>query len=480
MKKFVERVLYMENNVIILAGGQGKRMKTNMPKALCEVIGEPMLEWVLTACEKAELNDICIVKGYEGGQIDSYLQNRRSQADISTVMQEERLGTGHAVMQAADFLKAHSEGNTLILCGDAPFIDAQTIKGALALHTEKDCGVTVVTSRVENPTGYGRIIRTEDGISGIVEHKDCNPAQLAITEINSGCYWFKTADLLEVLFDIQPNNAQGEYYLTDCIELIISKGKKADAYISSNPHVALGANDRRGLLMLNDIARFEIIGRWLDEGIEFTCTDGVSIGNNVTIGAGTKIHSGVILRGNTSVGENCNIGNNCIIENTQVGNNVNLNNVQAYESVIEDDVKIGPYVQLRPNSHIKRGVKIGDFVEIKNSTIGECTAVAHLTYIGDSDVGANVNFGCGVVTVNYNGDKKFRTVIEDNAFIGCNTNLVAPVRVGKGAYTAAGSTITVDIPDNALAIERGTATIKEGYAEKKLKGRTEKYENSKK
>jgi len=230
------------------------------------------------------------------------------------------------------------------------------------------------------------------------------------------------------------------------------------------------------LVKVVDYGRYEIIGKWLDEGIEFCCTDGVSIGNNVTIGHGTKIHSGVILRGNTTIGENCNIGNNCIIENTTVGNGVNLNNVQAYESVIEDDVKIGPYVQLRPNSHIKKGAKIGDFVEIKNSTIGEYTAVAHLTYIGDSDVGSNVNFGCGVVTVNYNGDKKFRTVIEDNAFIGCNTNLVAPVRVGKGAYTAAGSTITTDIPDNALAIERGRETIKEGYAEKKLKARTEKFE----
>lgn len=261
---------------------------------------------------------------------------------------------------------------------------------------------------------------------------------------------------------------------------MIAKGKTADAYISRNPNVALGADDRRGLLMLNDIARSEIIGKFLDDGIEFCCTDGVSIGNNVTIGAGTVIHSGVILRGNTVIGENCVLGNNCIIENTKVGNNVNLNNVQAYESVIEDDVKIGPYVQLRPNSHIMRGVKIGDFVEIKNSTIGEYTAVAHLTYIGDSDVGANVNFGCGVVTVNYNGDKKFRTIIEDNAFIGCNTNLVAPVRVGKGAYTAAGSTITKDIPDNALAIERGKAEIKEGYASRKLKARTEKYEQQKK
>lgn len=472
--------MYMENNVVILAGGQGKRMKTDKPKVLCNVIGEPMLEWVITACENAQLEKICVVKGFAADMIDEYVNKRSSKAEIQTVMQEERLGTGHAVMQAKEFLEAHKDGNTLVLCGDVPFIDEDTINGALELHIQRDCSVTVVTSRVENPTGYGRIIRNDKGISGIAEHKDCDPYQLAITEVNSGCYWFKTADLLDVLFEITPENAQGEYYLTDCIELLIAKGKTADAYISRNPNVALGADDRRGLLMLNDIARSEIIGKFLDDGIEFCCTDGVSIGNNVTIGAGTVIHSGVILRGNTVIGENCVLGNNCIIENTKVGNNVNLNNVQAYESIIEDDVKIGPYVQLRPNSHIMKGVKIGDFVEIKNSTIGEYTAVAHLTYIGDSDVGANVNFGCGVVTVNYNGDKKFRTVIEDNAFIGCNTNLVAPVRVGKGAYTAAGSTITKDIPDNALAIERGKAEIKEGYASRKLKARTEKYEQQKK
>lgn len=468
----------MENAAVVLAGGQGKRMKSDKPKVLCNVLGEPMLEWVLTACENAGLEKVCVIKGYHGEMIDEYVEQRNSRSEIVTVLQEEQLGTGHAVMQASDYLSQFADGNTLVLNGDAPFIDAETINEALEQHIANDSAVTVVTARIENPTGYGRIIRTDTGISGIVEHKDCEPYQLAITEVNSGCYWFKTSELLEVLGEIGNDNAQGEYYLTDCIELLIAKGKTADAYMSRNSNVALGANDRRALLALNDAARAEIIGKHLDNGIEFCCTDGVSVGNNVTIGQGTIIHSGVILRGNTTIGENCVIGNNCIIENTTVGNNVNLNNVQAYDSIIEDDVKIGPFVQLRPNSHIKRGVKIGDFVEIKNSTIGEYTAVAHLTYIGDSDVGANVNFGCGVVTVNYNGDKKFRTIIEDNAFIGCNTNLVAPVRVGKGAYTAAGSTITKDIPDNALAIERGKAQIKEGYAQRKLKNRTEKYEQT--
>ncbi len=470
----------MTNNAIILAGGQGKRMKTDKPKVLCSVLGEPMLEWVIKACESAGLEKLCIIKGYNAAMIDEYLAGRKSAADISTALQAEQLGTGHAVMQAEDFLKADTDGNVLILNGDAPFIDAETINGALEAHINGGCSVTVVTANIADPTGYGRIVRGSSGISAIVEHKDCTAEQLAITEVNSGCYWFRTADLIEVLGELTNDNAQGEYYLTDCIELLMAKGRKAEAFTSHNPSVVLGANDRRALLALNDMARAEIIGRHLDNGVEFTCTDGVSVGTDVTIGQGTVIHAGVILRGSTVIGENCEIGPNCIIEDTEVGSGVSLNNVQAYESVVEDNVKIGPFVQLRPNSHIKRGVKIGDFVEIKNSTIGEYTAVAHLTYVGDSDVGANVNFGCGVVTVNYNGETKARTSIGDNAFIGCNTNLVAPVRIGNGAYTAAGSTITKDVPDNALAIERGRTEIKENYGLRKLKRHKAKYEAAKK
>ena len=467
----------MSDNVIILAGGQGKRMKINSPKALCNVLGEPMIEWVMKACENAGLDEICVVKGFAGEQIDAYVEGRSSSAKVSTVMQAERLGTGHAVMMAESFLREHTDGNTLILCGDAPFIDADTIKGALELHQSKGNGVTVVTSVVDDATGYGRVIRTENGIAGIVEHKDCTPEQLKVREINSGCYWFRTADLLEVLFEIKPNNAQGEYYLTDCVELMINKGKGADAFISQNPNVALGANDRRGLLKLNDIARMSVIDKWLDEGIEFTCIDGVSIGTDVVIGRGTRIDSNVELRGKTVIGEDCIIGRGCVLENTVIGNNVSLNYVQAYDAVVDECAKIGPFVQLRPDTHICKGVKIGDFVEIKNSTIGEGTSVSHLTYVGDSDVGSNVNFGCGVATANYDGEKKFRTVVEDNAFIGCNTNLVAPVCIGRGAYTAAGSTITGDVPADALAIERAEEIIKEDYAKKKLAARTKKFED---
>ena len=460
----------MENNcnnskncAVILAGGQGKRMKSELPKPMFEVLGEPMLEWVLSSCEDAGLDGICVVKGYNAEVIENYIGNR-----CDTVMQEERMGTGHAVMMAVDWLKERMGGNVLVLSGDAPFIDAETISAALKKHTESGNSVTVITAEVENPHGYGRIIRSANGISGIVEEKDATAEQKLIREINSGAYWFKTDRLIYALGELKPNNAQGEYYLTDSVFILLSAGDRADTYISPNSDVVMGANDRKALLELNNCARMNAINRHLDNGVEFVCTDGVSIGRKVKIGAGTRILQGTILRGNTVIGENCIIGPKCIIENTGVGNATILNSDQAYKSVIEDNVKIGPFVHIRPDSHIKSGVKIGDFVEVKNSVIGEKTAVAHLTYVGDSDVGSKVNFGCGTVTVNYDGAAKHRTVIGDGAFIGCNTNLIAPVKVGKYAYTAAGSTVTKDIPDGALAIERADLYIKDGYTEKKL------------
>ncbi len=452
------------NNAVILAGGQGKRMKADMPKPMFKVLGEPMLEWVIKSCEKSGISDICIVKGYKAEIIEEYIAGR-----YETAMQEERLGTGHAVMQTIPFLEKFKEGNTLVLCGDAPFIDSETISKSLEFHIEKENAVTVITSVIDNPKGYGRIVRNDNGISYIVEEKDSTDEEKLIKEINSGAYWFKTKDLMESLSKLTNNNSQGEYYLTDTVEIIIKSGKRADAYISDNPDVIKGANDRKGLLELNTIARMNVIEKHLENGVEFTCTDGIEIGTEVEIGTGTQILSGTKLYGNTKIGSDCVIGPNCIIENCTVGDNTKLNYVQAYQSKIDDNVKIGPFVQVRPDCHIKSGVKIGDFVEVKNSTIGENTAVAHLTYVGDSDVGKNVNFGCGTVTVNYDGINKNRCNIGDNCFIGCNTNLIAPVSLGKGAYTAAGTTITKDVPNYALAIERGETVIKDEYSLKKLK-----------
>lgn len=456
------------NNVIILAGGQGKRMKADMPKPMFKVLGEPMLEWVIKSCEHAGLSNICIVKGYMAEIIDDYIDGR-----YQTVLQSERLGTGHAVMQAIPFMKENINGNTLVLCGDAPFIDEVTIKKSLELHESENNSVTVITSMIENPKGYGRIVRDGNSITSIVEEKDATIEQKQINEVNSGAYWFKTADLIEYLGELTQNNAQGEYYLTDSVFIAINKGRRANAYLSENSNVVLGANDRKGLLALNEVARMDVIEKHLENGVEFICTDGVIIGRDVKIGVGTEIKQGCTLSGNTIIGEDCVIGPNCLLNDTIVGNNTILNSVQSNQAFVGNSVKIGPYVQLRPNSTIHDNVKIGDFVEIKNSTIGEGTAVAHLTYIGDSDVGKHVNFGCGCVTVNYDGKVKNRCVIGDNCFIGCNTNLIAPVKLGKGVYTGAGSTVTKDVPDFALAIERAPFKIKDGYSLKKLGDKAE-------
>ena len=457
----------MANNcAIILAGGDGKRMKADIPKPMFKILGVPMLEWVISACKKANLTELCVVTGYKSEIINDYLGDR-----YSTVLQAERLGTGHAVMQCRQFIKENIDGNIIVLCGDAPFVDENTINNALQMHIDQENAVTVISGHKQLPFGYGRIIRNNSSITAIVEEKDCTDEQKTITEINSGVYWFKAKDLLSALDEITQNNSQSEYYLTDTISILIKKGLKANAFISPNENFSLGANDRKGLLALNTVARMSIIDKHMENGVEFTCTDGITIEKDVIIGAGTSILPGTIIKGKTIISDNCVIGPNCLIDDCIIGYETKLNYVQAFQSSIGNNVKIGPFVHIRPNSTIKDGVKIGDFVEVKNSIIGENTAVAHLTYVGDSDVGKHVNFGCGCVTVNYDGSKKARTTIGDNAFIGCNTNLIAPVTVGNGAYTAAGTTVTKDVPDNALALDRGEFRIKEGYALRKLKAR---------
>ena len=314
------------NKAVILAGGQGKRMKADMPKPLFKVLGEPMLEWVISACEDASVSDICIIKGFKGEMIDEYLNGR-----YETALQSERLGTGHAVMQAIPFLKEDESGNTLVLCGDAPFIDAETIRNALVIHNTQQNAVTVITAELDDPHGYGRIIRTATGISGIVEEKDANDAQKAVKEVNSGAYWFRTSDLISLLGQITNDNAQNEYYLTDTISLAISNGLNAGAYKSENAQIIRGANDRKDLLALNDYARMNVIEKHLLNGVEFLCTDGIIIERSVKIGAGTQILPGTIIRRGSVIGENCKLGPNTIIENCTLGNRVNLYTVQAFD-----------------------------------------------------------------------------------------------------------------------------------------------------
>lgn len=451
----------MKDNVcVVLAAGDGKRMKSARPKVLMELLGEPMLAWVLDAAENAGTEKIGVVIGNNAHLVEEFL-TKRAVGKYETFLQSERKGTGHAVLQAMELI--HSARNVLVLCGDAPLIDSDTITKALEFHISQNNDVTVLSAQIDNPTGYGRIIRENGEFTAITEHKDCTDEQRRINEINSGVYWFSATALEKALPMLNSDNANGEFYLTDTVEIIRRNGGKAGAYTAENRNIVKGANSRRDLLELNTYVRMRIIGEHLDNGVSFPCTDGIIIGKDVRIGMDTEILPNTMILGNTTIGNGSAIGANSLIVNCTIGNNVVLNNVQAHDSVIDDGAKVGPFVHLRPNTHLHENVKIGDFVEVKNSEIGEKTSIAHLTYIGDADVGRGVNFGCGCVTANFDGINKYRTVIGDDAFIGCNTNLIAPVTIGENSATAAGSTITQNVPANALSIERGRQVNKENW-----------------
>lgn len=451
---------------IILAGGKGTRMKTDSPKVMCEVIFEPMIKYVIDAVKEAGAEDICVITGYRHEVVEDYLASYDSK--IKTALQEPQLGTGHAVMQARDFISAHKDDDILILNGDGPLMDADTINKAYAYHTENKNVITLVSAIVSDTNGIGHIKRDENGtLLRIVEHKDATDEEKLINESNAGVYWFNGASLLYALDNITNNNVQNEYYLTDSLEILIGKGENAGAYVCENYEAVLGANDRKQLNDLNNIMRRNINDRLMVSGVDIQCTDGVMIGKDVKIGNSTRILPNTIILGNTVIGDNCVIGPNTWISDSTIGSDVILDNCKITDSTVEDGVDCGPFVKVRANSVLKKGVHIGNFVEVKNSIVGEGTKSAHLTYIGDSDVGKNVNFGCGTVTCNYDGKNKTRCKIGDGAFIGCNTNLIAPVEVGELAYIAAGSTITDDIPNEALSVARARQVNKEGWVAKK-------------
>ncbi|MCM1333698.1 MAG: bifunctional UDP-N-acetylglucosamine diphosphorylase/glucosamine-1-phosphate N-acetyltransferase GlmU [Bacteroides sp.] len=457
----------MKKSAIILAAGDGKRMKSARPKVLCEVLEEPMLGWILDSVTAAGFTpkEIGIVIGNGAEAVTDYLAKR---GFLKTYLQSERRGTGHAVLMALPLVEESED--VLVFNGDMPFVDAETIADALALHQKNGNGVTVVSAELSDPFGYGRIVLDDQGaFRAIVEEKNCTPEEAAIREINAGVYWFKAGALKDALLRLAPNPVSGEYYLTDTIELILAAGGRAEVYRARNADLVLGANSRADLLALNETARRKVIDKHLENGVEFLSTDGVIIGKDVRIGRDTKILPNTILRGTTEIGEGCIIGPSSVIENCRVGDGVVLNAVQAYSAEIRDRAKVGPFAHLRPGTILHEGVKIGDFVEVKNSEIGENTSAGHLTYIGDSDVGRGVNFGCGCVTANYDGINKYRTVIGDDAFIGCNTNLVAPVEIGANASTGAGSTITGNVPADGLAVERADTRIVEHWQKNKLR-----------
>ena len=459
---------------LILAAGEGKRMKMSKPKVLAEVLFKPMIDWVTDAALSAGIDDICVVTGYKHELLEEHLAGK-----FKTVIQEERLGTGHAVMQAKDFIKAHIHDNILILNGDNPLMDAETIKSAYEYHIASKNAVTVISAKVNNPSGYGRILRNKDKcLKRIVEENEASASEKVITEINSGAYWFSCSVLLDALEGIaamfDKKDEQPEYYLTDAVEVILEKKLNAVAFEAGSSDVAMGANNRVQLQELNEVARKKIMRKHMINGVSIPCPDGVCISPEAVIGVETEILHGTTIKGKTVIGSECTIGPGSHIEDSKIEDNVTLTNVYCYSSEVKAGASVGPFARIRPGCVIGAGVKAGNFVEFKNATVGDKTCVAHLTYIGDADVGSGVNFGCGCATANFTGKDKHRTTVGNNAFIGCDTCLVAPVNVGDNAYTAAGSVITEDIPDNSLAIARSKQSVKKEWVIKKKPYRWQK------
>lgn len=439
---------------VILAAGAGTRMKSAKAKVAHEVCGKPMLNWVMDAADGAGSSQTIVVVGHQAEQVRAL-----TQADTFTVTQEQQLGTGHAVQMAQPLLE-DLNGSVMVLCGDTPLITPETLEAAVAAHRDSGNDVTVITAEVPDPTGYGRILRDAAGhITAIVEQKDATQEQRAVREINSGMFIFEVHALLGALNGLSNNNNQNEYYLTDTIALIREDNGRAGAFLISDPLEIMGVNDRSQLAEAEAILSRRLVRMHMKNGVTFHAPESSFLHADVSIGSDTVVMPGCCLLAGTRIGSGCLIGPNASIRDAHIGDGTHVVASHVNESTVGRDSKIGPFAYLRPGSLIGDHVKIGDFVEIKKSVIGDETKISHLTYIGDADVGKNVNFGCGVVVVNYDGKEKHRTTVGDNAFVGCNVNLVSPVKVADNAYIAAGSTITEDVPAYALAIARSRQTV---------------------
>ena len=446
---------------VILAAGKGTRMRSRLPKVLHKVGGKPMLEHVMAAAETAGADKSIVVVGFESEQVAEFVGTR---AEIA--VQAEQLGTGHAVMQSADLLKDFA-GTVMIICGDTPLLDGCELKKFYVEHQASGAAATVLTAILDNPTGYGRILRDCNGhVIGIVEEKAATMSQKNICEINTGIYCIEAPLLFEALSGLTCDNAQGEYYLTDVLGKLNEMGKFVGGVITADSDMIMGINSRRQLADAETIMHTRILDKLMDQGVTIMDPASTFIEGTVEIAQDSIIYPFTWLEGSTKIGTESIIGPNVRLTNVVVGNATNLQFVYGHDCVVGSGVTVGPYVHLRPDTVISDEVKIGNFVEVKNSNIGRGSKLPHLSYIGDSDIGERVNMGCGTITVNYDGKKKHRTVVEDDAFVGCNSNLVAPVTVGAGSYIGAGSTVTKDVPPDDLGVARARQTNIKGWAAK--------------
>lgn len=451
----------MYSCALILAAGQGKRIKSNLPKVLHKVCGKEMVNHVIDTMRMAKIQDVNVIIG-KGAEL---VQEKTQAKNVSYSIQLEQLGTGHAVICAKDFLK-DKDGVVAIFTGDAPLVKNETVESLINKHITEGNSATLLTSIIDNPTGYGRIIRSGDSVEKIIEHKDCNDSELETKEINAGMYCFNIKSLVEALDKLSNNNAQGEYYLTDVIGILKNQEEKVGALVTEFEET-LGINSRVELAKAEEIMREKINNKHLENGVTIIDPRSTYIGIDVTIGQDTIIYPGNVLEGNTEIGTDCMLYPNSRISNSKIGDNVEVQSSVILDSKVGGNTTVGPFAYIRPESVIGEKVRIGDFVEIKKSTIGNNTKVSHLTYIGDAEVGESCNFGCGTVVVNYDGKNKHKTKIGNNSFIGCNTNLVSPVEVKDNTYIAAGSTITKEVPEGSLAIARAKQTNIEGWVNKK-------------
>lgn len=438
-------------NIVILAAGQGKRMQSSMPKVLHSVAGKPMLGHVLSTVNQLDADHhTCVVVGHGAKQVENYVSENFQ--NVTTAIQAEQKGTGHAVAQATEYLK--DVPTTLILYGDVPLIQAATLKTLLQLAD--DGALAVLTLDLENPTGYGRILRNLNGeVSAIVEEKDASSSQKAIKEINTGILACPTKALKKWLGLLQPNNAQGEYYLTDIISLAVQEGMPVRTH---QPDFALevqGVNSREQLVQLEREYQVHLARGLLERGVSLADPMRMDIRGNLQCASDVYIDVGCVFEGEVHLASGVRIGPYCVIKNSTIGQDTQVQAYSHFENAqVGAFVAIGPFARLRPGAQVDNSAHIGNFVEIKNSEIGQASKVNHLSYIGDTKIGSGVNIGAGTITCNYDGVNKHQTIIEDNAFIGSNSLLVAPVTVGKGATLGAGTTLTQDAPENQLTISR--------------------------
>lgn len=451
---------------IVMAAGKGTRMKSDLPKVLHPIAGEPLLGHVLLRVDRLGVQGTHVIVGHGGDQVRKMLP-----AGVTAVEQREQLGTGHAMMQVAPALEGFG-GTVLILSGDVPLLGDATLRALLDQHREHKAVLSLLTAHLDDPTGYGRVLRSTDGkVTGIVEHKDATPDQRAIHEVNLGTYVCSWPHLAAALKGLTPNNAQGEYYLTDAIAHLVNQGLPVASYMTNDIYEGAGVNTRAELARLQAEYNRRTAAYWMAEGVTFVSPDTTIVGPRVTIGRDTVIEPGAIILGNTTIGEHCLVGAYSQLSNCALADRVEVLHSYLEDATVGAGTHVGPYARMRAGATLGQDCRIGNFVEVKNSDLADGVKANHLAYMGDASIGKKVNIGCGVITCNYDGTHKHRTTIEDGVFVGSNSNLVAPLTLHANAFVAAGSTITEDVPADALAIGRGRQVVKEGWSARR-KGAT--------